>query len=344
MVAIKLLPTESTRDPKARQRLLREARSASALNHPNIVTIYAIEEIEGMDFIVMEYVEGQNLRSRVQSGPVEFPVLLNLGVQIADALAAAHSVGVIHRDIKSANILITPQGQAKVLDFGLAKVVNTSFSEAHKEAPTVAVTAGLTSEGIVVGTVAYMSPEQTRAEPLDSPSDIFSLGVVLYEAATARLPFTGPSLLSIMHEIAAVTPPPPSAGNRNLPRAFDYIVERTLAKDKERRFRSASELANELRALRSALSERSVFPAAAPTPAAEAEREEFVGRGPELRRLEDLLRQAMHGSGRIVFITGEPGIGKSSLADTFLRHARNQYPDLVLCRGRCVEQYGTGEA
>src|SRR5262245_27445078 len=243
-VAIKRLPVEDNQDHKAKQRFQREARSASTINHPHIVTIYAIEETDGFDFIVMEYVEGESLRETITRGPLAWSQLVEAGLQIADALAAAHSIGLIHRDIKSANILLTSRGQVKVLDFGLAKMIRP-FTE---EAPT---TSGvLTDRGIIIGTVAYMSPEQTRGEALDPRSDLFSLGVVLYEAATGRLPFSGPSVLSMMHEIAANDPPSPCTLQRDLPREFDVVIERALAKDREQRYPSASEMMAALQALR----------------------------------------------------------------------------------------------
>ncbi|MCA1602554.1 MAG: protein kinase, partial [Acidobacteria bacterium] len=339
-VAIKLLPAAATQDEKAKRRFLQEARSASVLNHPNIVTIYSIDESDGLDFIVMEYVEGRTLKATVEQRPLELSRLFDVGSQVADALAAAHGVGLIHRDIKSSNILITPGGQAKMLDFGLAKMIR-SLREIDKEASTMTE---LTDPGQIIGTVAYMSPEQTRGESLDFRTDIFSLGCVLYEAAIGRLPFAGLSLLSILHEIAVTDPPLPSAIRLDLPREFDFVIERALAKDKERRYSSASELADALRGLKSPVSESLSAPTMAESSEAESEPEAFVGREPEMKRLEGLLRQSIAGSGRVVFITGEPGIGKTTLADEFLRRARQEHPALIFCRGRCVEQYGTGEA
>src|SRR5213080_3387489 len=247
-VAIKLLPPGGPTDEKARQRFLREARSASALNHPNIITIHAIEESDGLDFIVSEYIGGESLKARLERGPLDIMQVLDLGSQVCEALAAAHNINLIHRDIKSANILIGPRGQVKVLDFGLAKIVQMLPSEIDKEAPTMV--ADLTDAGQIVGTVSYMSPEQTRGELLDGRTDIYSLGVVLYEAATGSLPFKGVSLLSIMHNIATVYPTPPSALKPGLPFEFDLIVERALAKVKEQRYLSAQEFAESIRVLR----------------------------------------------------------------------------------------------
>jgi tetratricopeptide (TPR) repeat protein len=342
-VAVKLLPEAATQDLIAKRRLLKEAQSASALNHPNIVTIHSIEETDGLGFIVMEYVEGETLKASLErSGALPLTTLLDIGIQVADALAAAHAIGLIHRDIKSANILITPRGLAKVLDFGLAKMMRQEPQEFDHEAATLT---NLTGAGAVLGTAAYMSPEQTRGETLDARSDVFSLGCVLYEAATRSLPFGGPSMLSIMHAIAAMEPLPPSRVRPELPREFDLIIERALAKDKERRYVSASEMGQSLQSLRAATSGTwSGFPIVYDKDLIERTAASFVGREPEMRKLDEFLRQAIAGTGRVVFITGEPGIGKTSLSDEFLRRVGKQYPGLLISRGRCVEQYGTGEA
>ncbi|HWP42832.1 MAG TPA: AAA family ATPase, partial [Blastocatellia bacterium] len=340
-VAIKLLPRESMQDQSARRRLLQEARSAAVLNHPNIVTIHSIDDQDGLDFIVMEFVEGQTLKAAIARGPLKLSLLFEIGAQVAAALAAAHSLNIIHRDVKSDNILLTPSGQAKVLDFGIAKVVSPLIEELNEQAPTKI---DLTGEGIVLGTVPYMSPEQTRGEPLDGRTDIFSLGCVLYEAATGKLPFAGPSMLSIAHNIAALNPPPPSTLRPDLPPEFDLIVQRALEKDRNHRYASASEMAAALNNLRGLTTDP--YPSYAVTDplTSDAEAESFVGREPEMRQLDQFLRQAIDGSGRVVFITGEPGIGKTAIVDEFLRRSRRQYPGLVFARGRCVEQYGTGEA
>jgi serine/threonine protein kinase/tetratricopeptide (TPR) repeat protein len=341
-VALKLLTPDATRDQTAKRRLLAEAQSASVLNHPNIVTIYAIEAADDVDFIVMEFVEGETLTSHLAiNGALPLTSLLDIGIQVADALEEAHSVGLIHRDIKPSNILITPKGVAKVTDFGLAKMVRLSTDEIDREALTLA--ANLTGPGIVLGTAAYMSPEQTRGETLDLRSEIFSLGSLLYEAATRTRAFAGPSVLAIMHAIAAVDPAPPSKLRPELPREFDLIIERALAKDKTRRYASAREMADALRSLRTSITGTwSGIPIVYDADLIDRSAPQFVGREPEIRKLEGLLQQAIEGTGRIVFITGEPGIGKTSLSDEFLRRSRKQ--QLLISRGRCVEQYGTGEA
>ncbi|MFZ0060733.1 MAG: protein kinase [Pyrinomonadaceae bacterium] len=342
-VAIKLLRVPDKQKSTARRRFLQEAQSASALNHPNIVTIHAIEEAEGLDFIVMELVEGSTLRSLIYGhGALPLMRLLDIGIQTADALAAAHEINIIHRDIKSANILVTPRGHAKVLDFGLAKTVQTLADSIDHDAPTLT---NLTDEGTVLGTAAYMSPEQTRGQMLDRRSDIFSLGCVLYEAATRTLPFSGPSMLSVMHAIATFAPPPPSLVRPELPKEFDLILSRAMAKEREQRYSSAAELAQAMRTLRSTVTgEWLGGPIILDKDLIGVSSAPFVGRGVELDKLEGFLRQAIDGSGRVVFITGEPGIGKTSLSDEFLRRARARFPALSVSRGRCVEQYGTGEA
>ena len=245
IVALKLLPAGAQEEQTAKRRLLQEARAASALNHPHIVTIHSVEESDGSIFIVMEYVEGETLKSIIERDPLEPSRLIDIGSQIADALSAAHNVGLIHRDIKPSNILVTPGGQAKILDFGLAKITQVSDKPVSGEQTM----SRLTKTGMIIGTVAYMSPEQTRGEALDARTDIFSLGCVLYEAATGKVPFSGPSILSVLHEIATVDPPAPSSVAIRAPQQFDSIIRKALAKDKDHRYSSAAELAAALRSL-----------------------------------------------------------------------------------------------
>jgi eukaryotic-like serine/threonine-protein kinase len=319
-VAIKLLPVDTHRDQNARRRFFHEARSASSLNHPNIVTIHAIEEVEGRDFIVMEYVEGQTLKELIEhDGALPLARLLDVGIQAADALQAAHELNLIHRDIRPANILVTTRGHAKLLDFGLAKIVRTLANGVDYEAETLH---NLTDDGTLLGTVSYMSPEQTQGVVLDARSDIFSLGCALYEAATRSLPFTGASMLAVMHAIAVAEPIPPGRLRPELPREFDLIIERALAKEKERRYASAAELAQALGNLRAGLTGQWLgSPVVYDKDLIESTSSSFVGRELELTRLDGLLRQTIEGNGRVVFITGEPGIGKTSLSDEFLRRA-----------------------
>jgi len=234
-VAIKVLPP-TMESKAARRRLNHEARAASALNHHNIVTVYAIEQFQGSDFIVMEYINGNSLREILHSGPLSTPDLLRLGIQLAEALSVAHPAGLIHRDIKPANIMITPTGTIKLLDFGLAKQLRPSEPISD-----------ITATGVIVGTITYMSPEQAQGEDLDARTDIFSLGAVLYQAATGSVPFQGKTAIAIMHEIVMNDPIDPCSINHSLPSKLGTTILRALSKKKELRFQSASELANELK-------------------------------------------------------------------------------------------------
>jgi non-specific serine/threonine protein kinase len=259
-VAIKVLPA-GVLDEDAVARFRREARAASALNHPHICTVYDVGDHEGAPFLVLEFLEGETLADRLRHGPLPVDPALDLAAQVADALATAHAAGIVHRDIKPGNLFVTRRGDAKVLDFGLAKHAEAP----HEDDETRAGSAQLTVAGTTMGTVAYMSPEQARAEAVDGRSDLFSLGVVLYEMLTGRRPFDGPSPGVIFSEILTRTPAPPSQLVPGLAPDLDRVVLRALEKDRELRYQTAADLRADLRRLRGAIaSARTVDPAARP--------------------------------------------------------------------------------
>ena len=253
-VALKLLPADFAHDPQLRERLVREARAASALNHPNICTIYEVGEDQGQPFIAMEFLDGYNLKQTLEQGPLDPGRVLDLSVQVLDALEAAHAEGILHRDIKLANIFITRTGRAKILDFGLAK--KTTAKQPRVAGADPHLTSGLSA----LGTMAYMSPEQALGKPLDERTDLFSFGIVLYEMTTGRAPFQGDTTGELFLSIVQASPAPPLELNPQIPSGLQPIIVKCLEKDRELRYQHASEIRSDIQGLQADARSQPVVP------------------------------------------------------------------------------------
>jgi serine/threonine protein kinase len=327
LVALKVLSSRRVADEKDRRRFMQEAQSASALSHPNIVTIYEIASAGGKHYIAMEYVEGRTLRE-LTGQPLDVPLLIAIFRQVAEGMAAAHAGGIVHRDMKPANVMLRADGYIKILDFGLARLANTPGTEDETRTQ-------LTHPGSVVGTANYMSPEQVRGEAAESTSDVFATGLVFYELATGKHPFMSGAPGACLPGILTGTPIPPSKLNPEIPAALDSLILTMLAKEKARRPNFA--------AVKTALAAMERV-RGAPTLPAPLARRNSVGREEELRRLRSAFASVSAGAGMMVTVCGDAGMGKTTLAEDFLAGIEAEYAAAWVGRGRCSERLAETDA
>jgi tetratricopeptide (TPR) repeat protein len=327
IVAIKFLPEAIADDANALERFHREARAASALNHPNIVTVHEVGQEATNSFLVMEWIQGETLRNRMKRS-MDLAAVIDIGLQVARALKTAHQAGIVHRDIKPENIMVRSDGYIKLVDFGLARVGVTPDGET--------VSMGITKEGTWMGTIDYFSPEQARAESLEWGTDIFSFGIVLYEAATGVHPFAAGSPFSVANGILSQDPIPPSRVNPGLPATFERLLLAMLQKDARLR-PTAAEVEQVLDSLRTPASEMEAILLTTPD-------RHTVGRTQQLRELHGALELAAAGRGSLVCVSGEAGIGKSTLVEEFVATVKGGGRPCNVARGRCSERLADGEA
>lgn len=345
-VAIKVLREEVATDPSRLARFQREARAASALNHPNIVTIHEIAEIGSSLYLVMELVNGRTLRDLLARGALDPEEIVDVAVQVSNGLAKAHAAGIVHRDLKPENLMVTGDGLAKILDFGLAKLVHGD--EGPDEQPTGD---GLTNPGALVGTVQYMSPEQISGGSFDSRSDQFSLGTILYELATGRNPFRVGNSLNALSAILSTHPTAVDEVRPELPRELADLIMRLLSKDPADRFDDTRELVAELKAIRLSGTPPAIrgdsrvpwFLQELSSDEEPAARAVFVGRDEELGRLMESVHASVAGRGQLALVTGDAGAGKTALLQELARRARSECPTLITVAGHCDAQTGIGD-
>jgi serine/threonine protein kinase/tetratricopeptide (TPR) repeat protein len=350
-VALKMLRAELTRDADRLRRFQQEARAASALNHPNILTVYDIGQADTIHFIATEYVEGETLRECIATSKMAVRHILDVAIQVANALSAAHQAGIVHRDIKPENIMLRPDGYIKVLDFGIAKFAETLHRQPLTDLEAATVELVNTEPGVVIGSPTYMSPEQARGLKVDTRTDIFSLGVVLYEMITGSPPFVGTTISDVLVSVLTAEPLPLNRYSREIPEQLQQIVSKALAKERGERFQAMTDLALDLKSLQQEQEYNSRLESSGKT---ESERDvrrivsprirHTVGRRRERAQMDLGFKSAATGRGLLMCVSGEPGIGKTTLVEDFLTDLAAQGKPFNVARGRCSERLAGTEA